>query len=71
MKELNLGGLINHTITLSNMIKTEKERDRKHAENARCKPGQWGGVAEYINYAFGIKCTEAELLEKLDFYNLN
>lgn len=70
MKDLNIGGLINHTTTLNNMIKEQLERDRKHAENARCKAGQWGGVVSYIEYAFGIKCTEEELLEKINFYNL-
>ena len=70
MKELNIGGLINHTITLNNMIKEELEKDRKHAENARYKAGQWGGVVNYIEHAFGIECTEEELLEKLKIYNL-
>lgn len=68
MKELNLGGLINQTITLNNMIKEELQHDCKHAENARCRAGQWGGVAAYIEYAFGIKCTGEEVREELNKY---
>ena len=70
MKDLNIGGIINHTITLNNMIKAELERERKHAENARCKPADWGGIAYFIEYAFGIKCSEEELLKELKFYNV-
>ncbi len=68
MKDLDIGGLINHTTTLNSMIKENLEKDRKHAENARCKAGNWGGVVNYIEYAFDIKCTEEELLKELRFY---
>lgn len=63
MKELNVDGIINHCLTVADMIATEKERDRKHAVNARCKSGNYGGIANYIEYAFGVPCT-AEEVEK-------
>lgn len=64
MKELNVGGIINHCTAVANMIAEEKECDRKHAQNARCKAGNYSRIAGYIEYAFGVSCSTAEV-EKL------
>lgn len=69
MKDLKIGGLINHVCAVSNMVKAELEQERKHANNARCKPANWGSVATYIEYGFGIECTGDEVREAVESYN--
>lgn len=71
MKNLEIGGLLNHVVATSNMIKQEMEQEQKHANNARCKPANWGGVASYIEYGFGIKCTGEEVRKALETYHIH
>ena len=40
--------IINHSLTISKMIADEREQERKHALNSRCKPANYAGVAGYI-----------------------
>lgn len=35
--------IINHSLTISNMIADEREQERKHALNPRCKPANYAG----------------------------
>lgn len=53
--------IINHSLTISNMIADERE----HALNPRCKPANYAGVAGYIEYATGIQCTADEVEKAL------
>ena len=71
MKNLDIGGLMNHVCATSNMVRQEWEQERKHANNARCKPANWGGVASYIEYAFGIECTAEEVDKAAHSYNFH
>lgn len=57
--------IINHSLTISNMIADEREQERKHALNPRCKPANYAGVAGYIEYATGIQCTVDEVEKAL------
>lgn len=41
--------IINHSLTISNMIADEREQERKHALNPRCKPANYAGVAGYMS----------------------
>ena len=52
--------IINHSLTISNMIADKRERERKHVLNPRCKPANYAGMTGYIEYATGIKCTADE-----------
>lgn len=61
----SVGAVINHSLTISNMIADERERERKHALNPRCKPADYTGVAGYIEYATGIHCTADEVEKAL------
>ena len=49
--------VINHSLTISNMIADEREQARKHA--------YYAGVAGYIEYATGITCTADEVEKAL------
>lgn len=57
--------IINHSLTISNMIADEREQECKHALNPRCKPANYVGVASYIEYATGIHCTADEVKKAL------
>ena len=57
--------IINHSLTISKMIADEREQERKHALNPRCKPANYAGVAGYIEYATGIQCTADEVEKAL------
>ena len=61
----SVGAIINHSMTISNMIAVEQERERKHAINPRCKPANFGGVASYIEYATGVKCSAEDVKKVL------
>lgn len=61
----SIGAIINHSITISSMIAAEQEQERKHAINPRCKPANFGGVASYIEYATGIKCSAEDVKKVL------
>ena len=61
----SVGASINHSLTISNMIADEREQARKHALNPRCKPADYTGVADYIEYATGIHCTADEVEKTL------
>lgn len=61
----SVGAIINHSLTISNMIADEREQARKHALNPRCKPADYTGVAGYIEYATGIHCTADEVKKAL------
>ena len=36
------------------MVREQLDQERKHLENARCKPANWDGVSAYIEYATGV-----------------
>ena len=57
--------VINHSLTISNMIADEREQARKHSLNPRCKPANYSGVAGYIEYATGVHCTVDEVEKAL------
>ncbi len=54
-------GVINHSTTIYRMMRTELQQEQKHANNRKCKPAEWGGVANYIEYATGVKATAEEV----------
>lgn len=55
MKNLKFDGICNHAVTLANMMREELKQEAKHAANPRCKPAEWGGIATYVEYAYGIE----------------
>lgn len=57
--------VINHSLTISNMIADEREQTRKYLLNPRCKPANYAGVAWYIEYATGVHCTADEVEKAL------
>lgn len=69
MKELTIKGLMNHISTIKSMVAHELEQKRKHEANARCKPANWGVIANYIEYGFGIKTTAEEVYEEVHSFN--
>lgn len=54
-------GVINHSTTIYRMMRTELQQEKRHASNHRCKPASWDGVANYIEYATGVKATGEEV----------
>lgn len=54
-------GIVNQVLSAANIILDAVKADNKHQENARCKAGDWGGVATYLEFAFGVRWDEAEL----------
>lgn len=56
-------GIINHSTTIYHMMRTELQQEKKYANNKRCRPASWGGVASYIEYATGVQATAEEVRE--------
>ena len=54
-------GIVNQVLSAARIISEAVKADNKHEENARCKAGDWGGVACYLEFAFGIRWNEEEL----------
>lgn len=54
-------GIVNQVLSAARIISEAVEADNKHQENAKCKAGDWGGVATYLEYAFEVRWDEEEL----------
>lgn len=52
---------VNQVLTAARIISKAVEADNKHQENAKCKSGDWGRIAAYLEYAFEVRWDEAEL----------
>lgn len=50
----SIGSILNHSTAIYHMVREQLNQERKHLENARCKPANWDGVSSYIEYATGV-----------------
>ena len=50
----SIESILNHSTTIYHMVREQLNQEKKHLENARCKPAYWGGVSAYIENATGV-----------------
>lgn len=59
---------MNHAVTVLNMAREADEADARHSVNARCKPGNWDTIANYMEQRLNIQTTGKDIQTALKMY---